>query len=93
MKTTSLEKIIYFQDYVVTRTGDTPLKLRQLLTEDEYREARKLYGEGTFDADMGAEAVRKLLMELDLVTLGRSARRPGRRPRPSRRRKTHHQPP
>ena len=74
MKTTSLEKIIYFQDYVVTRTGDTPLKPQQLLTEDEYREARKQYGEGTFDADMGAEAVRKLLMELDLVKLSQELR-------------------
>ena len=62
MKTTSLEKIIYFQDYVVTDPGDTPLKQQQLLTEDEYREAREQYGEGTFDADMGAEAVRKLLV-------------------------------
>jgi DNA-directed RNA polymerase subunit beta' len=74
MKTTSLEKIIYFQDYVVTRTGETPLKPHQLLTEDEYREARKQYGEGTFDADMGADAVRKLLMELDLVTLSQQLR-------------------
>jgi DNA-directed RNA polymerase subunit beta' len=74
MKTTSLEKIIYFQDYVVTRTGDTPLKPQQLLTEDEYREARKQYGEGTFDADMGADAVRKLLMELDLVKLSQELR-------------------
>ena len=74
MKTTSLEKIIYFQDYVVTRPGDTPLKPQQLLTEDEYREARKQYGEGTFDADMGAEAVRKLLMELDLVKLSQELR-------------------
>ncbi len=74
MKTTSLEKIIYFQDYVVTRAGDTPLKPQQLLTEDEYREARKQYGEGTFDADMGAEAVRKLLMELDLVRLSQDLR-------------------
>ncbi len=74
MKTTSLEKIIYFQDYVVTRAGDTPLKPQQILTEDEYREARKQYGEGTFDADMGAEAVRKLLMELDLVKLSQDLR-------------------
>jgi DNA-directed RNA polymerase subunit beta' len=74
MKTTSLEKIIYFQDYVVTRIGDTPLKPHQLLTEDEYREARKQYGEGTFDAEMGAEAVRKLLTELDLVTLSQQLR-------------------
>ena len=45
MKTTSLEKIIYFQDYVVIDPGDTPLKKQQLLTEEEYREAREQYGE------------------------------------------------
>ena len=74
MKTTSLEKVIYFQDYVVTRPGETPLKHQQLLTEDEYREARKQYGDSAFDADMGAEAVRKLLMELDLVKLSQELR-------------------
>jgi len=42
MKTTSLERIIYFQDYVVVETGDTPLKDRQLLTEEEFRKAREL---------------------------------------------------
>ena len=47
MKTTSLEKVIYFQDYVVTDPGDTPLKQQQLLTEEEYRAAREQYGEGT----------------------------------------------
>ncbi len=41
--------------------GDTPLKPQQLLTEEEYRTAREQYGEGAFDADMGAEAIRKLL--------------------------------
>ena len=61
MKTTSLEKVIYFQDYVVTNPGDTPLKTQQLLTEEEYRQAREQYGD-TFEADMGAEAVRKLLV-------------------------------
>jgi DNA-directed RNA polymerase subunit beta' len=74
MKTTSLEKVVYFQDYVVTRVGETPLKPQQLLTEEEYREARKQYGEGAFDADMGAEAVRKLLQELDLVKLSQTLR-------------------
>ncbi len=69
MKTTSLEKVIYFQDYVVTDPGDTPLKMQQLLTEEEYRAARAEYPDGTFKADMGAEAVRKLLINLDLVTL------------------------
>ncbi len=75
MKTTSLEKVIYFQDYVVTEPGDTPLKPQQLLTEEEYREARKQYGDSTFEADMGAEAVRKLLIELDLVKLSAGAPR------------------
>src|SRR5690242_1743349 len=74
MKTTSLEKVIYFQDYVVTNPGDTALKKQQLLTEDEYRTARETYGEGTFEADMGAEAVRKLLQDLDLVQLSKDLR-------------------
>jgi DNA-directed RNA polymerase subunit beta' len=69
MKTTSLEKVVYFQDYVVTKSLDTPLKVQQLLTEEEYRAARAQYPEGSFEADMGAEAVRKLLVELDLVKL------------------------
>ncbi|TWU56420.1 DNA-directed RNA polymerase subunit beta' [Rubripirellula tenax] len=69
MKTSSLEKVIYFQDYVVIDPGSTELEARQLLTEEEYRAARQQYGEGTFEADMGAEAVRKLLNQLDLVTL------------------------
>jgi DNA-directed RNA polymerase subunit beta' len=69
MKTTSLEKVIYFQDYVVIDPGQTALKRQQLLTEEEYRAARTQYGDGSFQADMGAEAVRKLLVELDLVKL------------------------
>src|SRR5436189_3651045 len=73
MKTTSLEKIIYFQDYVVVNAGDSPLKERQLLTEEEYRKAREQFGE-TFEADMGAEAVKKLLEHLDLVQLSRVLR-------------------
>ncbi len=74
MKTTSLEKVIYFQDYVVTNAGDTALKKQQLLTEEEFRSAREQYGEGSFEADMGAEAVRKLLMDLDLVQLSKDLR-------------------
>jgi DNA-directed RNA polymerase subunit beta' len=74
MKTTSLEKVIYFQDYVVTNPGDTALKKQQLLTEEEYRSAREQYGEGSFEADMGAEAVRKLLQDLDLVQLSKDLR-------------------
>src|SRR5437016_4538932 len=66
MKTTSLEKIIYFQDYVVVEAGDTAMKTHTLLTEEDYRKARENYGE-TFEADMGAEAVKKLLEKLNLV--------------------------
>jgi len=73
MKTTSLEKIIYFQDYAVVDAGEGPLKERQLLTEDEFRKAREAYGD-TFEADMGAEAVKKLLERLDLVSLSKDLR-------------------
>ena len=69
MKTTSLEKVIYFQDYVVIDPGDTPLRENQLLTEEEARQARAKYGETSFEIDMGAEAVKKLLMKLNLVEL------------------------
>ena len=75
MKTTSLEKVIYFQDYMVVEPGDTGMKLHQLLTEEEYRAAREQHGDGTFDADMGAEAVRKALRNLDLVTLSDQLRK------------------
>jgi DNA-directed RNA polymerase subunit beta' len=73
MKTTSLEKIIYFQDYVVVDPGDTPVKERQLLTEEEFRKAREAYGD-KFEADMGAEAVKKLLERLNLVELSKALR-------------------
>ena len=74
MKTSSLEKVIYFQDYVVIDPGTTELEERQLLTEEEYRAARTQYGEGSFEADMGAEAVRKLLSRLNLITLSEKLR-------------------
>lgn len=73
MKTTSLEKIIYFQDYVIVEPGDSPLKERQLLTEEEFRKAREAYGD-TFEAEMGAEAVKKLLERLNLVDLSKVLR-------------------
>ena len=69
MKTSSLEKVIYFQDYVVTDPGTTDLEKQMLLTEEEYKAAKAEYGEGSFRAGMGAEAVRELLNELDLVKL------------------------
>ncbi len=74
MKTTSLEKVIYFQDYVVLDPKDTPFKKQQLLSEEECRAARDEYGETAFEAEMGAEAVRKLLLGLDLVELSKELR-------------------
>jgi len=68
MKTADLEKIIYFQDYVVTDPGQSPLKLGQLLSEEEFREASNKYG-SAFKASMGAEAIRALLANLDLNVL------------------------
>jgi len=63
-----LERILYYEDYIVVDEGKTPLKPKQLLTEMEYREARDQYGEG-FVAKMGAEAVRDLLQKIDLRKL------------------------
>ncbi|UCG56186.1 MAG: DNA-directed RNA polymerase subunit beta' [Phycisphaerales bacterium] len=68
MKTSDLEKIIYFQDYVVVDPGQTGLKLGQLLREEEVREATSKYG-NAFKAAMGAEAMRALLEKLDLDAL------------------------
>ncbi|MEJ2702547.1 MAG: DNA-directed RNA polymerase subunit beta' [Sedimentisphaerales bacterium] len=65
MKSADLEKIIYFQEYVVTDNGQTPLKVGQLLNEEEFRDANEKYGK-SFKALMGAEAIRALLESLDL---------------------------
>jgi len=63
-----LEKVIYFAAYIVVDTGNTPLLKKQLLSENEYREAREKYGQ-SFKALMGAEAIRKLLEEIELEKL------------------------
>ena len=68
MKTSDIEKVVYFQDYVVTEPGDTSLKKQQILTEDEYRQAYEQFG-SSFTAMMGAEAISELLSELDLEAL------------------------
>ena len=73
MKTTQLERVVYYQDYVVVDPGDTPLKERQLLSEEEYRDSIDNYGE-SFRADMGAEAIRALLDRLDLTTTSQELR-------------------
>jgi len=68
MTSRQLERIIYYEDYVVIDPGNTPLQKCQLLTEPEFREAEDQYGE-TFTAGMGAEAVQKLLEQIDLAQL------------------------
>ncbi len=73
MKTSSLEKVIYFQDYVVIDPGDTPLKKMQLLTEEEFRTSREKYG-SSFTARMGAEAVGELLANQDLAEVSAELR-------------------
>ncbi|WP_088006745.1 DNA-directed RNA polymerase subunit beta' [Indiicoccus explosivorum] len=61
----SLEEVIYFASYVVIDPADTPLEKKQLLSEKEYRAYREKYGR-KFQAAMGAEAIKRLLQEIDL---------------------------
>src|SRR5260221_330555 len=68
-----LEKVLYFECYVVTDAGETPLQFKELLTERKYREAREQYADG-FKAEMGAEAVRTLLGLLTLDSLAEELR-------------------
>ncbi len=65
MSPRALEKVIYFVSYIVIDPGDTPLSERQLLSEQEYREAKSKYG-NEFDARMGAEAIKELLGKIDV---------------------------
>ena len=68
MTSRQLERVIYYEDYIVIDPGSTPLQRCQLLTESEYREAEDQYGEA-FTAGMGAEAIQKLLEQTDLAKL------------------------
>ncbi|MGA3285058.1 MAG: DNA-directed RNA polymerase subunit beta' [Verrucomicrobiota bacterium] len=63
----NLERVIYYEDYMVIDPGNTALKQHQLLNEHEYREARETYGADAFVAKMGAEAVREALSKVDLA--------------------------
>ncbi|WP_167628849.1 DNA-directed RNA polymerase subunit beta' [Listeria valentina] len=65
MSPRALEEVIYFASYVVTEPGDTPLEKKQLLSEKEYRAYRDKYGQ-TFQAGMGAEAIKKILSDINL---------------------------
>ncbi|MCI5615607.1 MAG: DNA-directed RNA polymerase subunit beta', partial [Clostridia bacterium] len=68
-----LEKVLYFACYIVVDPGDTPLIKKQILTEREYQDYREKY-EDDFVAEMGAEAIQKLLAEIDLDTLSEELR-------------------
>ncbi len=61
-----LEKVLYFENFVVVEPGMTALKMKQLLTEDEYIRAQEEYGEESFQAMIGAEALKKMLSEINL---------------------------
>ncbi len=67
MQLKQLERILYFESYVVIEPGLTPLEKYQLLTEDELYDYQDEYGEDAFSAGIGAEAVKHMLMSLDLV--------------------------
>ena len=73
MKTGDLEKVVYFQDYVVIDPGDTPLERQQVLSEEEYRDAQTRYG-NSFKALMGGDAIKALLQQIDFLALSESLR-------------------
>ncbi len=69
MTVREIERITYYEDWVVTDPGDTPLQYKQLLSDEEYREAREAYAEA-FQASMGGEAIAQLLRQIDLEAIG-----------------------
>ena len=74
MNPKDLEKILYFASFVVTDPGSTTFQHKQLLTDKEYRDAQKTYGPKAFRAGMGAEAIKELLMQIDLEKLEKELR-------------------
>lgn len=69
MTSTDLERVIYYEEYVVIDPGQTELEHKQLLNDTEYREAQEKWGRDAFVAKMGAEAIRDLLANEDLPSL------------------------
>jgi len=69
LKRSDVERVIYFINYIVIDPGKTPLKKLQLLDEDEYQRCKELYGEDAFQAEMGAEAILKILKEMKIEKL------------------------
>jgi len=69
-----LERILYFESYVVIDPGETELKEKELLSEERFRELRDEHGLGAFEARMGAEAIKELLASIDVEELGEELR-------------------
>lgn len=69
-----LERVLYFAAYIVINKGETKLLDKQVLNEQEYQQAVQEYGAGSFEAQMGAEAIQKLLRQLDLEALEKQLR-------------------
>ena len=74
MSPRALEQVLYFAAFVVTDPGETPLAYKQILSDKEYREAQEQFGPKAFKAGMGAEAIRELLLQLDLEKLEKELR-------------------
>ncbi|MBW6418701.1 DNA-directed RNA polymerase subunit beta' [Celeribacter sp. PS-C1] len=69
-----LERVLYFENYVVIEPGLTDLSYGQMMTEEEYMDAQDLYGMDAFEADIGAEAIRKMLSNIDLESTAEQLR-------------------
>ncbi|MGH9363244.1 MAG: DNA-directed RNA polymerase subunit beta', partial [Thermoanaerobaculia bacterium] len=69
-----LERILYFESYVTIDPGEAELKEQELVSEERYRELRDKYGEGSFDARMGAEGIKELLARIDVEELAEELR-------------------
>ncbi len=69
-----VEKVLYFESYIVTEPGVTDLEAMQLLSEEDYYEAQEVHGEESFTAGIGAEAIRALLEAIDLEELAKRLR-------------------
>jgi DNA-directed RNA polymerase subunit beta' len=74
MSLRELERILYFENYVVIDPRETSLKEKELLTEERYREVVKEFGPGSFEAGMGAEAIRELLRRINMEELAEALR-------------------
>src|SRR5919107_1510140 len=73
MSLKDIEKVLYFESYIVIDPGETPLQYKELLSEARYRKAMEEFG-GRFTAEMGAEAIRKILKAVDVVKLSEDLR-------------------